>query len=870
MQAASYTACIEAFMTRFRRVRASLVLSVLLGTSAWLAAAPPTAELAARPRRGAAGFADPAFARPSAGVPADQTVDPAQKLPTDPDVTVGTFPNGLRYYIRRNALPEKRAELRLAVNVGSLVEDDDQQGLAHFVEHMAFNGTKNFPKSDIVKFMESIGMQFGPSVNAFTSFDETVYMLQIPTDKPEVIDRSLLVLEDWAHNVSFDAAEIDKERGVIVEEWRLRRGAAARMQDQQFPVLLKGSRYADRLPIGKPDILQNFKHDRLRQFYADWYRPDLMAVVAVGDFDKVAMQSLVEKHFAPLPRASKPRPRPGFDVPKQPGTLFAVATDPEASATQVTVYSKMAFRDPSTAGAYRQQIVERLFSSMLSARLMEIAQKPDAPFLSAATGRGLFVKSAEASMLMALPKEDSIDRALETLFIEAERVNKFGFTASELAREKESVLRGLSQLMTEKDKRPSRQLADEYVRNFTQAEPFPGLEYEADLTRRVMPGISLAEVNGLAKEWMPEGNRVVVISAPQKPTLKIPDEAALTAAITSAAAKPLQPYEDTANKAAFFRATPVPGTVTKTSVRAEHGITEWTLSNGVRVAIKPTAFKEDEVLFSAFSPGGTSLVADDDLVWAQSAVPIIVNSGLGPFNRIELSKMLSAKIAGAAPYIGELDEGLGGSASVKDLETMFQLIYMRFTEPRADQDIFQILQTQSKMVLANQKATPEFAFSEALNEALTQNHPRERTPTPELFDRLDLAKSLAFYKDRFSDASDFTFLFVGTIDPATLKPLVEKYLASLPSTGRKETWKDHNVRPPSTVVERRVEKGLEPKSKSELVFTGPMNYNQEQRIALRTPDPLARGAARGPGRHVQRVRVRGLHQDSAAGVQRDD
>src|SRR5262245_27794219 len=284
----------------------------------------------------------------------------AAKLPVDPEVVTGTFPNGLKYYIRKNLVPGNRAELRLVVNAGSLLEEDDQQGLAHFVEHMAFNGTKNFPKSDIVKFMESIGMQFGPSVNAFTSFDETVYMLQIPTDKPDVIDRSLLVLEDWAHNVSFDSTEIDKERGVIMEEWRLRRGAAARMQDQQFPVLLKGSKYADRLPIGKPDILQNFKHERLKQFYADWYRPDLMAVIAVGDFDKTAMQGLVEKHFGSLPRATKPRPRPAFDVPKQPGTLYTVATDPEAQMTQVTVYSKMAFRDPSSVGAYRTQLVERL------------------------------------------------------------------------------------------------------------------------------------------------------------------------------------------------------------------------------------------------------------------------------------------------------------------------------------------------------------------------------------------------------------------------------------------------------------------------------------------------------------------------------
>ncbi len=439
------------------------------------------------------------------------SADLAQKLPVDPEVTTGTFANGLRYYIRQNRLPEKRAELRLVVNVGSLMEEDDQQGLAHFVEHMAFNGTKNFPKSDIVTFMESIGMRFGPSVNAFTSFDETVYMLQIPTEKPEIVDRSLLILEDWAHSLSFDPAEIDKERGVIMEEWRLRRGAAARMQDQQFPVLLKGSRYADRLPIGKTEVIQGFKHDRLKQFYADWYRPDLMAVIAVGDFDKAAMQGLIQKHFASLPRAAKPRPRPAYDVPKQPGTLYTVATDPEAPMTQVSVYSKMAFRDPSTVGAYRTQIVERLFGSMLSARFAEIAQKPNAPFMNAGTYRGLFVKAAEASTLVAMAKDGQVAPTLEAMFTETERVNKFGFTQTELDREKTSMLRGLTQALAEKDKRQSVMLANEYVRNFTQAEPFPGLQNEVELTERVLPGISLAEVNGLAREWMPEGNRVVVV-----------------------------------------------------------------------------------------------------------------------------------------------------------------------------------------------------------------------------------------------------------------------------------------------------------------------------------------------------------------------
>ncbi len=775
------------------------------------------------------------MARPEASsqaAPASQEL--GQKLPVDPDVVTGTFPNGLKYYVRKNGLPEKRAELRLVVNVGSLMEDDDQQGLAHFVEHMAFNGTKNFPKSAIVTFMESIGMRFGPSVNAFTSFDETVYMLQIPTDRPEVVDRSLLILEDWASNVSFDPAEIDKERGVIMEEWRLRRGAGARMQDQQQPVQLRGSRYADRLPHGKTDVNQGFKHERLKQFYTDWYRPDLMAVVAVGDFDQAAMQALIRKHFSAIPRAAKPRPRPSYDVPRQPGTLFAVATDPEAPGTQVSIYSKMAFRDPSSVGAYRTQIVERLFGSMLSARLAEIAQKPDAPFMNAGSSRGLFVKSAEASTLMAIAKDGQVAPTIETLFTEAERITRFGFTQSELDRQKASVLRGVQQALAEKDKRQSGALADEYVRNFTQAEPFPGLQNEVAITARVLPGISLAEVNGLAREWMPEGNRVVLVSAPKKAGAEVPDEKTLAAAIRAASSKPIAPYADTTSAKPLFTVTPRAGTVTRTIVRADVGITEWTLSNGARVILKPTTFKQDEIVFRAFSPGGSSLAADEDVIWAERAAALVSSGGLGAFSRLELGKMLAGKIAGVSPYIGALDEGVSGSGSVKDIELLFQLIHMTFTEPRADRNIFEVIRNQNKMMLGNAQADPNFAFGDALNDALTQGHPRERTPRPADLDKLDLDKALAFYKDRFSDASDFTFVFVGSFEPAGLQPFVEKYVASLPSTGRKETFRDHNVRPPSAVLERTVEKGLEPQSQTQIVFTGPFAYNQEQRIAIRT------------------------------------
>ena len=774
----------------------------------------------------------PATTRPAATGGAASAALTA-KIPFDPAITTGRFSNGLTYYVRANKKPEKRAELRLVVNAGSILEDRDQSGLAHFVEHMAFNGTKHFPKQETVKFLESIGMRFGPSVNAFTSFDETVYMLEVPTDKPEVLDKAFLILEDWAHNLSFDDTEIDKERGVITEEWRLRRGAGARMQDKQFPVLFKGSRYAERLPIGDMEVVQSFKHERLKKFYEDWYRPELMAVVAVGDFDKAAIETLIKTHFESIPKSPATRLRPTYDVPAQPGTLYAIATDKEASGTSVSVYSKMPARDQSTIGAYRQQIVERLFSGMLSTRFSEMAQKPDAPFLGAGAGRGQFVRPLEVSTLSASVKEDGIERGLDALFSEALRVEKFGFTPTELDRVKTNTMRGLERAVTEKENTPSSSLADEYVRNFTTGEPSPGIEYEMGLHARFLPEITLAEVNGLAKQWVPDKNRVVLVNAPEKAGLTIPDQTKLASVIAAAEKKELTAYVDTVGTQPLIDSAPAAGTITKTATKDAFGITEWELSNGVKVVLKPTNFKEDEVIFQAFSPGGTSLASDADYIPASTAASVVAAGGLGKFSAIELRKMLTGKVASASPFIGELEEGLRGGASRKDLETMFQLIYLTFTQPRPDPSMFTVLTTSMKSRLANQKASPEFAFSEAVNSILTQDHPRARIMTPEMVDQMNLDKSLAFYKDRFSDASDFTFIFVGSFDLEMMKPLVTEYLASLPATHRKETWKDVGIKRPTGTIDKRVDKGLEPKSRAELVYSGPFQYNQEQRVAIR-------------------------------------
>ncbi|HYW71983.1 MAG TPA: insulinase family protein [Pyrinomonadaceae bacterium] len=755
-------------------------------------------------------------------------------MPVDPQITTGKFANGMTYYIRANKKPEKRAELRLVVKTGSVLEDDDQQGMAHLVEHMAFNGTRHFPKNDIISFMESIGMRFGADVNAYTSFDETVYLLTVPTDKTDVLDKAFLVLEDWAHGLSFDPAETEKERGVVMEEWRLGRGAGMRMLQKIFPVILKDSRYADRLPIGKPEIIQNGKADRLKQFYADWYRPDLMAVIAVGDFDKAAVQKMVDSHFGSIPAAVKPRPRTEFDVPERKDTAYAIATDKESDATIVELETLLPSRDEKTVGDYRQKTVESLFSGMLSARFAEITQQPNAPFVQAFAGRGnFFAKSKDSATLGALVKEDGVERGLDALLSEAQRVARFGFTATELDRQKQTLLRRYERSAIEKENRESASRADEYQRNFLTGEPLPTADDEYNLQKKFLPGITLAEVNKVAGDWFPDRNRMVIVEAPEKAGVTIPDQTKLAGVLKAAATKDLKAYVDTVANAALIDAAPAAGKVVKATTRDAVGITEWELSNGVKVVLKPTDFKEDEVLFRATSPGGTSLAADKDFITADSATQVVNAGGIGKFSVTDLRKIMAGKVASATPSIGELSEGLSGGASKKDLETMFQLIYLRFTQPRADANAFNVLQSQMKTMLANQSAVPEFSFENALMTARYQNHPRRQLDTVETINQWNLDKSMAFYKDRFADASDFTFVFVGSFDEATIKPLVEKYLASLPSLHRQESWKDVGVRTPNDVVVKRVEKGVEPKSLSSISFSGPFEYNQQNRIAIR-------------------------------------
>jgi zinc protease len=768
--------------------------------------------------------------RPAGATPA---VSPQEEtLPVDPQILRGTLDNGLTYYVRRNAKPENRAELRLVVNAGSLQEDDSQQGLAHFTEHMAFNGTEGFEKQKIVDYLESIGMSFGPEVNASTSFDETIYKLLIPTDDPKVLETGVTILEEWAHRISFAPEEVVKERPVIVEEWRLRRGAEARMQDVQYPILFKNSRYSLRIPIGKMDIVEKATAEDLRRFYTDWYRPDLMAVIAVGDFNPDGIVTLIRQHFGRLASPANPRKRVVSPVPDTPGTLYAPATDPEATTTRVALYVKHEVQPVRTLADYRRQIVEAMYNGMLNARLDEIAQRSDASLASAGSASFRLVRSKQAYILAARVRDDRIREALESLLTEAERVRRHGFTDTELQREKKELLAQIEQYYADRDNIPSDVVAEFLIDNFLKEEPLTDVETDHRLYTLFVPEIGLDEVNRMAAVLLTQDNRVVLVNAPSKQAAAVPSEAQVHDVFQKVASGDVLPYEDRVATQPLFTGSLSEAAITSRTSIPEIGVTRWKLSNGVSVILKPTDFKKDEVLFAAYSPGGTSLVPDADYAAAFTAADIVAESGVGGLDATQLRKQLAGKNATVTPWIGDLDEGLKGSARPADLETLFQLISLYMTEPRKDPEAFQVYREKLKTSVENRASSPQGVFYDMVQDVLTQDHPRGRPWSLQRVQEMDLDASLRVYRERFKDAGDFTFFFVGSFSLERIEPYVRRYLGSLPAQGRGETWKDVGITPPRGIVRRQVKKGLEQQSRAEIVYTGTTAWSLESRLKL--------------------------------------
>ncbi|MEO8194337.1 MAG: insulinase family protein [Gemmatimonadales bacterium] len=778
-------------------------------------------------------LAVPAIAQQPATAPA--AVTPlSTKLPVDPKVRIGTLPNGLHYYIRQNVRPEKRAELRLVVNAGSILETPDKLGLAHFVEHTAFNGTRHFAKNDLIKYLESIGVRFGADLNAFTSFDETVYILPIPTDTARIVEQAFTILEDWAHGQTFDPTEVANERGVVREEWRGNKGAGERMLRQWLPIAFKGSRYADRLPIGTEASIMAATPAKLRNFYETWYRPDLMAVIAVGDFDPAVFEAKIKEHFSRIPRAVNPALRTMYDVPGNTEPLVAIASDKEATNSSVNLIYKHRATSVKTVDDYRTMLMERLYLTMLNSRFSEISEKPDAPFLAAgASNQGLFARSAEAFTLAANVKDGGVERAAEALLTEARRVDQFGFLQSELDRVKQNILRSYERSYAERDKTQSGSFVEEYIGNYLEGEAIPGIEYEYKLAQELLPTISLADVNNLAKRWITDENRVIISQTPIKDGVPQPTKAGILAAFDKATKASIVAWTENVSADKLVEKAPAAGKIVSSTPIPSIGAVEWKLSNGARVIIKPTDFKADEVLFSAYSPGGTSLAADPDYISSALASQVMQLGGVGSFSRIELGKKLAGKAAAVSPSIGETTEGLSGRSSLKDIETMFQLAYLTVTAPRLDTVVFTTFRGQAATVLANRGLSPDAVFSDSVQVTMSQHAFRARPLTLDVFNEVNAQKALAFYKDRFANASDFTFLLVGNVDTVAIKPLVETYLASLPNTGRVEKARDVGIAPPKGVVEKIVRKGTEPKATTILAFTGPCTYTPQNRFVLR-------------------------------------
>jgi zinc protease len=749
------------------------------------------------------------------------------EIPLDKNILTGKLENGLKYYIRKNKKPEDRAFLRLVVNAGSVLENDDQQGLAHLVEHMAFNGSTHFKKNDLINYLESIGMRFGADVNAYTSFDETVYKLEVPTDSAIMLEKGFQIMEDWAHNLSFEPSEIDKERGVVVEEWRLGRGANSRMLDKQIPVLLKDSKYAERLPIGKKDIIEKSSYETLKNFYKTWYRPDLMAVIVVGDFDKNKIEELIKKHFSGIPTVKNELERKSFPVPDQDQLLVSIATDPEATNTSISFYHKMDIEPQDKVKDYRRQLVEALFNQLFNTRLNELSRKAAPPFLNAYSAEGSFVRSKDFYTLSAVVKDSGIVMGLGALLTEALRVKKFGFTQTELDREKVTLLSGMVQAFNERDKTESESFVDEYVRNFLTGEPSPGIAYEYEIYKQFVSGISLEEINNLSEKWIQEKNSILLVNAPDKKDLKMPSEDELKNIFSKVNNSEVQPYEDKFSNLPLIDNPPVPSKIVSEKKKDALNITELELANGIKVILKPTNFKNDEINFYAFRPGGTSLSDSALFISASMSASLVQNSGLGKFDVMELRKSLAGKVVSVSPFIGELSEGLSGSSSVKDLETMFQLIYLSFTSPRIDSVSFISFKTKIQNYLVNRGASPEAAFQDTIQVTLGNYNYRRLPWTVKTLDGMDLNSALNFYKARFADASGFTFVFVGSFDIEKIKPLLEMYLGGLPSAKQGEVWKDLHISPPKGVIEKKVVKGVEPKSYVTIIFTGDYNWDTQ-------------------------------------------
>jgi zinc protease len=761
-------------------------------------------------------------------------------VPVDAKVRYGKLDNGLTYYIRHNEQPKQRAEFYIAQNVGAILENDDQNGLAHFLEHMAFNGTKNFPEKSIIEYFESIGVKFGSNINAYTSLDETVYNLSdVPTTREGVIDSALLVLHDWSGFITLAGKEIDAERGVIREEWRTGAGPERRMWKASNYLKYPGSQYSKRDVIGDTAVINNFSYQTLRDYYHKWYRPDLQAILIVGDVDVDVVESKIKTMFADITAKENAGERPVYQIENNVAPIISVVKDAEARMTRIELefkHDKLPQELKLSMAGYLTGVVNNIISTIMGYRFDELTQQAEAPFVGGYAQYGELVKSKDAFQLLAVPKEGKELEGFKALLLETEKMKRFGFTNSEVERAKTDLLKSLENAYNDRDNQKNRNLVREYVRHFLSQEVIPGIEWEYQTFQAMMPHLTAEMINQAAKSYVTDENVIVSFMAPDKSTVLIPSEEVILQTIQEVKTIELSAKDEEDLNKPLIEKAPKAGKIKKATKNEVFGTTEWTLSNGVKVVFKTTDFKKDEILLTAFSEGGLSKMKNhQDLVSGILAASVVANNGLGEFSQIELSKMLTGKIATVSPTIGNYEEGFSGKSSVADFETMMQLINLYFTAPRKDDNAFGALQNIYKTTLANNATDPRRAFSDSVTVMINNHHDRTVLLNLNTLESLNQDKALAFFKERFAAPADFTFVLTGNVDPEneSVKQAVLTYLGGIKSKKVNEHFTDNKIRKPRGLANNHFAKEMQIKKASNFIlYSGHMPYNIENKTAM--------------------------------------
>lgn len=764
-------------------------------------------------------------------------------IPVDPAVRIGHLDNGLTYYIRHNEKPENRVEFYIAQKVGSIQEEPRQRGLAHFLEHMAFNGTKNFPGNEkgkgIVDWCESHAIKFGTNLNAYTSVDETVYNISnVPTDNTAVLDSCLLILHDWSNYVLLEDEEIDKERGVIREEWRSRNSGLLRVYTDAQETMYPGSKYADCMPIGNIDVVNNFPYQDLRDYYNLWYHPDLQGIIIVGDINVDEMEGKVKALFSEIPKATGKPERIYYPVSDNDAPIIYIGNDKEVSTPNVQIFFKhdATTNEEKESMAYLlQTYMLSMASSMLDERFEEMTQQANPPFNGAGSDYGDYFlsKTKEAFNVTVITKADGIETGLQAALTEIERMKRFGFTASEYERARANYLQRLESAYKERNNTQNANFVNEYVQHFLNNEPIPGIEQEYSIMQQIAPNIPVEAINALVQQQLiPDNNRVVFIAVPESAVDKCPTKEQVLNMLNGMSQLQVEAYVDNVSDEPLVSDITATGKIVKEET-GMYGSTKLTLNNGVQVYIKKTDFKEDEIRMRAVSPGGTTQFDDKDKLEMEVLDDLGSIGGLGNFSQTELTKQLAGKKVTLSASVTSQRETLGGNSSPKDFETMLQLVYLRFQQPRMDADAFESYKTRMKAQLENAKANPLSTINDTISIAMFGHHPRIVMMQPEMVDQINYQRGLDMFADRFADASDFIFFFVGNIDVDAMKPLIAQYLGALPDKQRKEAAIDRKLDIlPGTRIKEYAKEMQTPMATTIMVYSGKESYNLRNNVLM--------------------------------------